>query len=79
MSRQHLNAQAVFCCWKEKAQKDGIICGMRKPLTMDMTGAGGGKDMFLAGCYHILHQLGLGFTFWESVAVLVSTRAGIGR
>ena len=43
------------------------------------TGAGGGKDMFLAGFYHILLQLGLGFTFWESVAVLVSTRAGIGR
>ena len=45
----------------------------------DMTGAGGGKDMILAGCYYILRQLGLGFTFWESVAVLVSARAGIGR
>ena len=43
------------------------------------TVAGGGKGMILAGCYHILHQLGLGFTFWESVAVLVSARAGIGR
>jgi len=45
----------------------------------DRTVAGGGKDMILAGCYHILHQLGLGFTFWESVAVLVSARAVIGR
>ena len=43
------------------------------------TVAGGGKDMILAGCYHILHQLGLGFTFWESFAVLVSARAVIGR
>ena len=43
------------------------------------TVAGGGKGMILAGCYHILHQLGLGFTFWESVAVLVPTSAGIGR
>ena len=79
MSRQHLNAQTVFCRWKENARKDGIICGMRKPLTMDMTGAGGGKGMILAGRYHILHQLGLGFTFWESVAVSVQTRVGIGR
>ena len=43
------------------------------------TVAGGGKDMILAGCYHILHQLGLGFTFWESFAVSAPTRAGIGR
>ena len=45
----------------------------------DRTVAGGGKGMIFAGCYHILHQLGLGFTFWESFAVLVSARAGIGR
>ena len=45
----------------------------------DRTVAGGGKDMILAGRYHILHQLGLGFTFWESVAVSVQTRVGIGR
>ena len=45
----------------------------------DRAVAGGGKDMILAGRYHILRQLGLGFTFWESVAVLVSTRAVIGR
>ena len=43
------------------------------------TVAGGGKDMILAGCYHILHPLVLGFTFWESFAVLVSARAVIGR
>ena len=30
MSRQHLNAQSVFCRWKEKARKDGIICAMWK-------------------------------------------------
>ena len=46
---------------------------------MDRTVAGGGKDMILAGRYHILHQLGLGFTCWESVAVLAPTRAGLGR
>ena len=79
MSRQHLNAQTVFCRWKEKARKDGIICGMQGAINDDETVAGGGKDMILAGRYHILHQLGLGFTFWESVAVLVSARAGIGR
>ena len=43
------------------------------------TVAGSGKGMILAGCYHILLQLGLGFTFWESVAASAPTRAGIGR
>lgn len=59
--------------------ENSIICGMQETINDDRTVSGGGKDMILAGCYHILHQLGLGFTFWESVAVLVSARAGIGR
>ena len=52
---------------------------MQETINEDRTVAGGGKGMILAGRYHILHQLGLGFTFWESFAVLVSARAGIGR
>ena len=60
MSRQHLNAQSVFCRWKEKAQKDGIICAMQETINDDRTAVGGGKDMILASRYHILHQLGLG-------------------
>ena len=48
MSRQHLNAQAVFCCWKEKARKDGIICGMQGTINDDETVVGGGKGMILA-------------------------------
>ena len=59
--------------------ENSIICAMQETINDDETVAGGGKDMFLAGCYHILLQLGLGFTFWESFAVLVSARAGIGR
>ena len=43
------------------------------------TVAGSGKDMILAGRHHILRQLGLGFTFWESFAASALTRAGIGR
>ena len=60
MSRQHPNAGPVFCRWKEKARKDGIICTMQETINDDRTVAGGGKDMILAGCYHILRQLGQG-------------------
>ena len=45
-----------FCRWKEKARKDGIICGMQETINDERTLAGGGKDMFLAGCYYILRN-----------------------
>ena len=57
MSRQHLNARSVLCRWKEKARKDGIIYAMQETINDERTVAGGGNDMFLAGCYHILRNL----------------------
>ena len=58
MASRHPNARTVFCRWKEKARKDGIICAMQETISDDWTVAGGGKDMILAGRYHILRQLG---------------------
>ena len=43
---------------KREARKDGIICAMQEPISDDRTVAGGGKDMILAGRYHILRQFG---------------------
>ena len=56
MSRQHLNAWSVFCRWKEKARKDGIICAMQGTINDDRTVAGGGEGMIFAGRYHILSK-----------------------
>ena len=50
----HPIAQTVFRHWKEKARKDGIICGMQETINDDRMVARGGKDMILAGRYHIL-------------------------
>ena len=60
MASRHPNARTVFRRWKEKGRKDGIICGMQGTINDDETVAGSGKDMILAGRYHILHQLGVG-------------------
>ena len=53
----HSNARMVFCRWKEKARKDGIICAMQGTINDDETVAGGGKDMIPAGRYHILRKV----------------------
>ena len=34
----------------------GIICAMQETINDDRTVAGGGKDMILAGRYHILRN-----------------------